>query len=56
MFKAQISDGEQIPCADYENGEFGVTLYGEDREFLAFVPYAHLLWVGRMDDADRTVW
>ncbi len=55
-YKAQISDGEQIPCADYEMEEVGVRLFDADGEFLAFVPYAHLLWVGQIDDAGRTVW
>ncbi|WP_458206904.1 hypothetical protein [Haladaptatus sp. NG-SE-30] len=56
MFKAQLTDGEQIVCANYENEEAGVRLFDEDREFLAFVPYTHLLWVGRVDDTGRTVW
>lgn len=56
MYKAQISDGEQIPCADYEVEERGVTLTDEDGEFLAFVPFDHLLWVGQLDDSGRVPW
>ncbi|WP_139328800.1 hypothetical protein [Haladaptatus litoreus] len=56
MFKAQLSDGEQIRCADYEMEEVGVRLFDEDGDLLAFVPFTHLLWVGRVDDAGRTLW
>ncbi|GAA0246871.1 hypothetical protein ACFFQF_05765 [Haladaptatus pallidirubidus] len=55
-FKAQISDGEQIECDDYEIEEVGVRLFDEDGDLLAFVPFTHLLWVGRVDDAGRTLW
>ncbi|WP_266075487.1 hypothetical protein [Haladaptatus caseinilyticus] len=56
MYKAQLSDGEQIRCDDYEMEEVGVRLFDEDGDFLAFVPFAHLLWVGRVDEAGRTLW
>lgn len=38
MFRAQISDGEQIECAEYEIEGPGVRLFDEDGDFLAFVP------------------
>lgn len=56
MYKAQISDGEQIECADYEVGEQGVELYDEDDEFMAFVPFGHLVYVGNVDERSQTVW
>ncbi|WP_202935165.1 hypothetical protein [Halorussus amylolyticus] len=56
MFRAQLSDGEQIDCTDYEFGERGVTLSDADDDFLAFVPYNHLLWLGMVDDDGRTKW
>lgn len=56
MYKAQISDGEQIPCEDYEVDDQGVELYDENDEFLAFVPYPHLLYVGQVDEDGGTVW
>ncbi|WP_433623199.1 hypothetical protein [Halomicrococcus sp. NG-SE-24] len=56
MFKAQLTDGEQIECEDYEVGDNGITLFDADNSFLAFVPYAHLLYVGRVDENGRTLW
>jgi len=56
MFKAQISDGEQIECDDYEVGESGVELYDGEGEFIAFVPFAHLLYVGNITDDGQMVW
>ncbi|WP_175424238.1 hypothetical protein [Haladaptatus sp. W1] len=56
MFKAQISDGEQIECAEYEIEGPGVRLFDEDGDFLAFVPFAHLHWVGQVDESGRTLW
>lgn len=56
MYRAQLSDGEQIDCAEYELDDRGVTLSSDDGEFLAFVPYANLLWVGAVTDDDRTRW
>ena len=56
MYKAQISDGEQIPCDDYDHVDGGVELRGEDGDFLAFVPYAHLLWLGEVTDDSQTKW
>ncbi|EFW91795.1 hypothetical protein ZOD2009_09970 [Haladaptatus paucihalophilus DX253] len=56
LFKAQISDGEQIECAEYEIEGPGVRLFDEDGDFLAFVPFAHLLWVGQVDENGRTLW
>lgn len=56
MFKAQISDGEQIECDEYEVGDHGVELYDEDGEFMAFVPFTHLLYVGSVEKDGQTVW
>lgn len=56
MYKAQISDGEQIPCEEYERDETGVELHDEDGDLLAFVPYAHLLWLGEVTDDGQTRW
>lgn len=56
MYKAQISDGEQIECDEYEVGENGVDLYDEDDDFIAFVPYTHLMYVGRITDDGAMVW
>jgi len=56
MFKAQITDGEQIECDDYEEGDNGVELFDEGGEFIAFVPYAHLLYVGTITDDGQMVW
>lgn len=56
MFKAQLSDGEQIQCDDYEVEDNGVELYDDSGEFIAFVPYGHLLYVGRVGENDQMVW
>jgi hypothetical protein len=56
MYKAQLSDGEQIECADYEVGDSGVELFDEGGEFMAFVPFAHLLYVGNIEDDGQMVW
>ena len=56
MYKAQISDGEQIECAEYEKDDTGATLYDDDGEFIAYVPYAHLLYVGRIEADGQMVW
>ncbi|WP_192498477.1 hypothetical protein [Halorussus halophilus] len=56
MYKAQISDGEQIECADYETDNTGATLYDEEGNFIAFVPYTHLLYVGRVTEDGQMVW
>ena len=56
MFRAQLSDGEQIDCTDYELGERGATLYDGDENFLAFVPYNHLLWLGNVSEDGSTKW
>lgn len=56
MYKAQISDGEQIECSKYEIGEQGAQLYDDDGEFIAFVPFSHLLYVGRLTEDDQVVW
>jgi hypothetical protein len=56
MYRAQLSDGEQIDCAEYDLGERGATLSDEDGEFLAFVPYANLLWVASVTEDGRTKW
>jgi hypothetical protein len=31
-------------------------LFGEDGEFIAFVPFAHLLYVGTVTDDGQMVW
>jgi hypothetical protein len=56
MYKAQLSDGEQIECAEYEKGDYGVELYDGSGDFLAFVPFTHLLWVGRVNDDGQVLW
>lgn len=56
MYKAQIADGEQIPCDDYDHLDEGVELRGEDGDFLAFVPYTHLLWLGETSEDGQTKW
>ena len=56
MYKAQLSDGEQIGCSEYDKQDQGVELYDGDGEFLAFVPYANLLWVGQVEEDGQTVW
>lgn len=56
MYKAQLADGEQIACEEYEHTEHGVELYEGDDDFLAFVPYTHLLWVGEVTDDGQTKW
>lgn len=56
MYKAQISDGEQIECEEYEVGDSGVELYDGDGEFIAFVPFPHLLYVGSVTDDGQMVW
>lgn len=56
MYRAQIADGEQIDCDEYEHTDYGVELRGQDGEFLAFVPYAHLLWVGEVTGDGQTKW
>lgn len=47
MHKAHISDGEQIECETYEVGNNGVKLYDLGGDVIAFVPFAHLLYVRR---------
>jgi len=56
MYRARLSDGEQIDCAEYGLGERGATLSGEDGEFPAFVPYADLLWVASVTEDGPTKW
>ncbi|WP_238398248.1 hypothetical protein [Halorussus salinus] len=56
MYKAQIADGEQIECEEYDEGDNGVELFDGDGEFIAFVPYAHLLYVGTITDDGQMVW
>ena len=56
MYKAQISDGEQIECEEYEVRESGVELFDQNGEFIAFVPFTHLLYVGRVTDNGQMVW
>ncbi|MFC4551319.1 MULTISPECIES: hypothetical protein [Halorussus] len=56
MYKAQLTDGEQIECEEYERQDAGIELYDGSGEFLAFVPYPNLLWVGNVDDDGKTRW
>ena len=56
MYKAQISDGEQIECEEYEVGDNGVELYDGNGEFIAFFPFSHLLYVGTVTDDGQMVW
>lgn len=56
MFEAQISDGEQIECDEYEIGDRGVELCDGNDDFIAFVPFEYLLYVGTIADDGRTVW
>jgi len=56
MYKAQIADGEQIECEEYDEGDHGVELFDEDGEFIAFVPYTHLLYVGSISDDGQMAW
>jgi len=41
MYRAILPNG-QLEAEAYEHGEYGVELYDEDHEMLAFVPYANL--------------
>ena len=41
MYRAILPEG-QIQCERYDHADNGVELYGEDDEFIAFVPYANL--------------
>ncbi|WP_222918367.1 hypothetical protein [Natrinema sp. SYSU A 869] len=41
MYRAILPEG-QIECDRYDKTENGVELYGDDDEFIAFVPYANL--------------
>ena len=56
MYKAQLSDGEQIECEEYEVGDSGVELYDDAGEFIAFVPFPHLLYVGSVTEDGQMVW
>jgi hypothetical protein len=56
MFEAQISDGEQIEYDEYEIGDRGVELCDGNDDFIAFVPFEHLLYVGTIADDGQTVW
>lgn len=42
MFRAILPDGE-LDCERYEETEYGVELYTNEDEMVAFVPYANLL-------------
>ncbi|WP_089871689.1 hypothetical protein [Halogranum rubrum] len=42
MFRAHFPDGD-IQCDRYEHTDYGVDLYDEDDEFLAFIPYTNLI-------------
>jgi hypothetical protein len=55
MYKAQISDDEQIECEEYEVGDNGIELYDESGDCIAFVPFAHLLYVGTLTDDGQIV-
>ncbi|SDM80941.1 hypothetical protein SAMN04487949_2662 [Halogranum gelatinilyticum] len=42
MFRAHFPDGD-IECERYELTEYGVDLYNDEDELLAFVPYSNLI-------------
>lgn len=42
MFRAHFPDGD-IECDHYELTEYGVDLYNDEDELLAFVPYSNLI-------------
>lgn len=44
MFRAILPDGE-LDCERYEESDFGVELYTDDDEMIAFVPYGNLIAV-----------
>ena len=44
MFRAILPDGE-LDCERYEENDFGVELYTDDNEMIAFVPYGNLIAV-----------
>ncbi|WP_164974784.1 hypothetical protein [Halegenticoccus tardaugens] len=44
MYRAILPDGD-MQCDDYEKEEYGVILYTESDEVIAFVPYANLIAV-----------
>ncbi len=41
MHRAILPDGE-VDCASYEQGEHGVSLFDENEDMIAFVPYENL--------------
>lgn len=42
MFRAILPDGD-LTAARYEEREYGIELFTDDDELLAFVPYANLV-------------
>ncbi len=41
MYRVLFPEG-QLECAHYERTEYGVDLYDEDDEMVAFIPYPNL--------------
>ena len=41
MYRAILPNG-QLECESYRKDDYGVELYDDDEELLAFVPYANL--------------
>ncbi|WP_199174902.1 hypothetical protein [Halegenticoccus soli] len=44
MYRAILPDGD-MECDEYEKEEYGVNLYTESGDHIAFVPYANLIAV-----------
>ncbi|WP_224335946.1 hypothetical protein [Haloprofundus halobius] len=42
MYRAILPDGD-MECADYERDEYGINIFTDDEEFIAFIPYANLV-------------
>ncbi len=42
MFRAILPEGE-FDCASYDRTEYGVELYTDEDELIAFVPYSNLV-------------
>ncbi|WP_117591058.1 hypothetical protein [Haloprofundus halophilus] len=42
MYRAILPDGD-MECAEYEHGDYGVDIFTDDEEFIAFIPYANLV-------------
>lgn len=42
MYRALLPDGD-LECDRYERGDYGVDLYTENDDHVAFVPYTNLI-------------